>query len=464
MKKRFTLLIFFVLFASYLQAQVEVEISNHVENQVIQGPCYLFATMAALESKAIEEGVVNNTINLSEWSLYNSCVLQSDFIPGGKFMIERSLTQAKDNGIVEQDFNYTVTSPAMAFNMNTVDVGYLRIPSACSSGDCGKDVYEVGEGCAPIKRYEPNGFEFSVASAAPAIYLHPNADGKIFEKDLREDTDLENKFKQRIDNGTGVIFRFSSGFLDSRNVDHAVYIYGYRVVNGVTTWLYKDSWPGETTRLRESEIDLTDWANFYHPYYVVGIPSTSSTPPAGSNGNGSTPTCHKPSNILVQSLEWDPINNTACPNTTMILDAVDNNPAYPATTYQWNVSGATIISGQGTSTLTVQTGSFGSLNFSVKAICGPSSESGWHSLPGSIDSFGCGGGGGGFMFNKAEEVSMDYLKSEDVKAFVIYDFNGKLIQKGSNVAPVENQLPKGDYIIRYATTQGMFTRKIRKLE
>lgn len=102
--------------------------------------------------------------------------------------------------------------------------------------------------------------------------------------------------------------------------------------------------------------------------------------------------------ITVASPQWNNQNQT-CPNTILELVANDfsNNPSI--TTYDWSIQGATILSGQGTSSVFVKVPSHSGtryLTFAVRAqnSCGYSS---YYTIYGTSNPNygGCGGGGDG---------------------------------------------------------------------
>ncbi|MEL7192683.1 MAG: hypothetical protein AAFO96_09605, partial [Bacteroidota bacterium] len=56
------------------QPKVSVPVTPSLRDQQLQGPCYIFATIAALESRALQ-ACVNIGSGYDEWSLYNTCLL-----------------------------------------------------------------------------------------------------------------------------------------------------------------------------------------------------------------------------------------------------------------------------------------------------------------------------------------------------------------------------------------------------
>lgn len=97
---RSLLLLVGVLSTTVLYAQTaSVRHSTHVEDQLIQGPCYVFAAIAALESSALENDcdLQPDEVNFNEWQFYSSCAL-GPFDNGRDAMTGGTLQHAADYG------------------------------------------------------------------------------------------------------------------------------------------------------------------------------------------------------------------------------------------------------------------------------------------------------------------------------------------------------------------------------
>ncbi len=80
--KKFTILIIALLLFSnafsIVPRPVVLGTKSSPSDQIIQGPCYAFATYAALESIAIQQGLFNSSnIDFYEWMAW-SCKLRSN--------------------------------------------------------------------------------------------------------------------------------------------------------------------------------------------------------------------------------------------------------------------------------------------------------------------------------------------------------------------------------------------------
>ncbi len=101
MKRDFYVILFFCLLTPVKSmAWQSVDVSMHDTDQLVQGPCYIFATLAALESKAIQHApnaVGGGQINFYEWLFYSDGVVGKDNW-GGEVMITKTLEHMINRG------------------------------------------------------------------------------------------------------------------------------------------------------------------------------------------------------------------------------------------------------------------------------------------------------------------------------------------------------------------------------
>lgn len=83
---------------SVINGQCNTFHSSHTEDQMTQRPCYVFATAAVLET------VSGDNIDLSEWYLWSTCVLEGA-TGNGLYIIDAIADHVNDIGaLYEQDF------------------------------------------------------------------------------------------------------------------------------------------------------------------------------------------------------------------------------------------------------------------------------------------------------------------------------------------------------------------------
>ncbi|HAA17139.1 MAG TPA: hypothetical protein DCE41_37665 [Cytophagales bacterium] len=268
MRSRLLLFASICTFNTALWAQT-VPHSTHAADQVVQGPCYIFATTAALESRALQNPANNLTAsnaNFNEWQSYSTCALGGR-IWGGLEMIKATLNQAKTNGVSPGDHANPIfdncpnpndpKTPCIAdfscVNLNTSwceeDKMYLPIQlnTSCNDADVSSNrTYTIDGG---------GDFDYK---------LLPDANGDLYK---REPVISVTSITNLLSSGHGVIAYFS-GWKNTA-IDHAVYIYKY--AGGF--FYYKDSWPGAAT----AEGKISSLSTCYNLFYITGtiVPNSS---------------------------------------------------------------------------------------------------------------------------------------------------------------------------------------------
>ncbi len=453
MKNAFLLVLFsLVISSSMLGQQKKLPIDTTIRDQVVQGPCYIFATVAALESKAIQNGVATAGTDFYEWNLYSKYTLGS-LSPNGHNMVKKVLAHAQKHGVYSVADVGSAPPSLPAHLPNITDPAVPGIADLDCDPDFSSKYYEqIDEGNCTDN--ENRDFAISNMSGSPFKY----SDSTLFYYTANPS---QYTITMSIFYGYGVIAFFDDWM--GTDTSHAVFIYGY---NG-NQWYYKDSWPGQAGLKLDTLPIATKCTSAYmlsgnmsyspppvctasitgpnpvsniHQYQLTG-PGNYTNVNWSINGNlildyqsNSSITVHpgsgcgnstgmilasytsagqscttdfpvtiqnfsqQPNGILVQSPDWN--NGQTCPGTLLELEVDDNeNPNYPYTTYEWNIQGASIVSGgNGLPYISVMTSNSPGttpLNFKVRARRSNCSVSSWRSLTGISSSSGCFGGGGG---------------------------------------------------------------------
>lgn len=437
----------------------QIPVSSDVNDQLLQGPCYIFATVAAIESKAMEIDGIND-IDLYEWNLYSSGVLGGRS-GNGQNMVEKVLQHAAEYGIYPSSSNPVPTSIFQLPNQNDPIVPGIAAFTGCISDfSAGQITYAyVGNPEASCLDDDNVSFETNDISGTKYLYSHDSEMGYVHDTSPNV-----TEMKAHIDSGKGLICFFTNW--NGTGISHAVFVYGYSGSN----WLYKDSWPGDAG-LKNTELSMENCTDYYYltgsvfpeiasqcegnidgnqiisgsSYYELENTSQYATNISWSvsdnlsietqNGYGVTivptdcytgtstitcsyqelgNTCEKdmevtiesgslqPESILVLSSVWT--NNTTCTNSLLELEVIDSNPSF-ITTYDWDIQGASILI-QGNSTLIVRTPNSPSfLTFKVRAQREDCTFSDWKTLYGYSENCNQGGGGGAPLLANTSNVS-----------------------------------------------------------
>ncbi|MEL6535195.1 MAG: hypothetical protein AAFQ98_07290 [Bacteroidota bacterium] len=448
--------------------------SDPVNDQLLQGPCFIFAAVAALESKAIQAGWPVST-DFYEWNLYSHEVLGSDG-PSGTIMFEKVMNQARTNGILRDEALYRPATEAGLPNPDENGLaGLAKWQAGCTGLTTGSYSLEAGGNCNEVE--SPNR-DFIISSFGGRKFIYETGAGSGYVQTNAVDAaTTEDDIIAQLNAGNGVVAYIQNYDGDGPGVGdpptfHAVFIYGKEGAN----YQFKDSWPGAT----QDKDEPLPMAQIYRYFYLTGsiagpcsaeiagpatisgttvyqlagndtykniqwnIPNevsqvalskdkrTLTVRPTGcfpSGGvvqvnyevegiacyttlavNVAPPASQVPDGINVLSLDWD--NGQTCPNTVLELEVDDpHNLPYPSTVYQWSIAGATLQSSNGLPTVFVNTGS-GNLTFKVRANYNNCGYSGWETLYGNTNAPGCGGGlGGGGMFRATVQHEVLELRS-----------------------------------------------------
>ncbi|HAA20300.1 MAG TPA: hypothetical protein DCP28_16610 [Cytophagales bacterium] len=477
-----------------------VPVSTAYHDQLLQGPCFVFATVAALESKAIEAGWSTAT-DFYEWNLYSRDVLESAGLPGGIPIFKKIIKQASSaNGIFSAANLYRPTEADGLPNADEIlYTGMAKWQAGCGAPSLKNATYTSIEdvGCQEvldttklftIRPY--GGYRFQ--------YNYTDSSGYV-EKDPSDVVSVKTDVDILLSQGKGVIIYVNNYDGDGSGgyapTTHALFVYG----KSGSSYRFKDSWPGNPG----NKVGGISFHNVYRYFYLTGTfdPPCSATitgsssvsgptnfslsgsdaythiqwtvsgglkkvstsnggktlrvTPNGCSGTATITLQYKnkgqsctqtktvnltaspavvPSGINVLSLDWN--NSQTCPNTILELEAIDHVNPSAGTVYDWSVSGATLLSGDGTPTIFARTGS-GNLTFRVRANSYNCGYSGWRTLTGNTYAPGCGGGGGGGFFRPAvQEQTLELRTISDLPQnlqsfdYQLVSLDGRIVKEG----------------------------------
>lgn len=585
MKKDFYLILFFCLLApmqSMAWQIYEVPVSMHKTDQLVQGPCYIFATLAALESKAIQHtpnAVGEGQINFYEWLFYSDGVVGKGNWGGGVMItktLEHMINRGAKNRVGHENPERSQLPnlhlseivrdqlPGMAYFQQNPD------PEAQNCNDSWWDNfgdYVAGSGGPCLDENNqpgvgPQGF-LVTNGGTPDPDLHyklelPSGWNGLWPFHRESAAVMNTPFElykrhdqiERVlrDEEVGVIAIFED-YNGVELIEHAIFIYKK---HGNLYW-FKDSWPEpyDTNSPIFVKPDSTGKPLPLHElkeiFYIPGVvknqapvvvpPDPISNPcdyiidgpgqvggitryelkngtKAATNiqwtvtGNLEIVEGQGTACIYVQStncgfvglsedisVTYDNEGTTACPESKTVtalgrllsaptsiqlngpinnlnqvcagsaiqLEAVGGgNPPYPETYYDWQITGATILNGQGTPVINIQvSGVPGAYQYyKVRAnddVCNNTTS--WRTLSGYLAS-SCGGGGGVGIFPNVvatgDEVNFTGYFEETAGAksvqMDIYSVDGRKLlstkARSSDSVIRLGSLPKGVAIIR----------------
>jgi len=473
-----------------------VPISSHPSDQVVLGPCYIFATVAALESNAIQNGASTGT-NFNEWQFYSSCVMGS-LGSTAQAMIPTTIEHVGTYGAFSKPHQSPSSMTCPNPNQNSTVTCIADFNCALNDSWCKNNqiYYSTGDNGSCLDN-EGNGFAFTSNGGIPYT-ITPDQNGDLWKKRTFPENFIVNKqayARNKLSKGIGVIANFS--VWGPGGGSHSIFIFG---TDG-NTWHWKDSWPNSSG---VSSGNLP-WAKLTSYYCITGqvvLSSSSScslsingTPKVKGNttftlsgglgsiswavgndltivsGQGTASivvapnTCNvtssfieatshngqctellnittvdgrspQPNKIVVLSPHWS-VNGKTCPDTELELEAFV--PPYAGTlTYQWSISGASLLSGQGTSSVVVKTNPSDSyLSFRVRTRRNSCPNSGWYTLSGysSSSNPGCSGGGGGGIRQSTNHLHFDEFFNQhpamNAAQIGIYSLSGQQYYMGT---------------------------------
>lgn len=534
MKRNLYSMVFAMLVLSAVPAMAqtyEVPVSMHKTDQVVQGPCYIFAALAALESKAVQHtpNAVNEyEVNFYEWLFYSNGVLKGDQTYSGDAMIRETLKHMNTIGAKNRPGheNFDRANLPNLHLRETVANELTGLASfrdnPNSSLNCNSswwqtfgDYLKQSDGACEDKSGDHADFPVSATftttngSASPVEHYKLNLPpgGNPASPFVRISTTGMNVFQKHAaianvlsstGQNTGVIALFDN--YHNEGIEHAIFIYKK---NGTNYW-YKDSWPtgslghgpkfikpsdpgepiqisrlvdiyyidgtvanqapvipptsdpckyvidgpsqvwGETTFTLENgvgDLDNIVWSVGSNLEIVdgqgeIGVTVRSTNCAPFSFGSDVSVTydndgqsCSKSENVTalgrfigtpviringpIQGL------HQVCAGSAIQLEAIDlTNLPYPETTYEWDLTGATILNGHGTRVVNILVSSVDGAfqNYRVRAydsVCGGYSP--WAQTSGYLAS-SCGPGGGVGIFQNVtrnpEEVNFTNFFTE----------------------------------------------------
>lgn len=272
MRRKLYLTLMIAFLASYaIHGQVhQVPVSAHDTHQFVQGPCYIFATMAALETAALNDNancVDPYSINFNEWSFYSKGVIDDTF--SGPPMIKLSLQHMATIGAKHLEAGLHPQRKIELPNHNRGNLASDLTGNAeftSTSGTCGNWADNHKYYVSQFSQLQPGGsppvcydveanrsFKFVDNGTSTDIFHFRNADGSVINNPSSHSnlplTELEvgswsqsqikNKVAEILDTGHGVIMFFSKW--KDNVTEHAIYVYKYEESSG--RFWYKDSWP-----------------------------------------------------------------------------------------------------------------------------------------------------------------------------------------------------------------------------
>lgn len=275
--------IFLVASCLVCYSQEEVPHSPHAENQLLQGPCYIFAAVAALESKAMLAGSI--APNFNEWKYWSTCVLGNDIninstVLSPKVIIENTVNHMKANGAIQKTNAHDYLQKSQLPN-HSLCSAYAGIADFdCSSSLNGGN---NGTWCDNYGGYSKNS-----TSLGPVCKDHSvGNDVFTFTPNLilgHKDVSFNNlTFKYSSSNtgstevinqlqaGNGVIavinnYRTASCGGTTYAAQHAIFIYKH----SGGKFFFKDSWPGDGNSAGEMNVSTYNNSDIQSISYLEG--------------------------------------------------------------------------------------------------------------------------------------------------------------------------------------------------
>lgn len=454
-----------VLCAIQSSTPITVPVTSDPRDQIVQGPCYIFATVAALESRAAQSCI---NMDFHEWSLFNSCVLGSG-TDDGHTMITRVVDVALDEGVISSANNPKPLSEADLPNptSGTKGIGFFSCATYCDDSASNR-VYihqlTTDEGCADIDPdtdrifnvYEPGSYETRyqvVADPNPPAYppniptpsgfpgsLPPLSPGVSVNLKHINLAGLSNHQKAQVlmallGQGYGCISLFDNW---QGALDHCVFIYGGDGCN----WMYKDSWPGDAG-LKSEYLNLV---NLTRIYYIKGLVKEKDA------------TCG--TYTIVGDESQNPITYTV------------QGPANTGCNYVWSATEGTILSGQGTESISFNASNCANSEITISVeITSPSGVCSTQTTiqkPAATSSLFVQGTYWQDVLNIAcPDESFIAQTNNMPKAYYDWVVDGAQIQNGSNTHEIQFKtpdIPSGDLEIKVRSMNACGTNPYTTLE
>ncbi len=231
-------------------AQDEVPYSNHKEDQFVQGPCYVFAAVAAMESKALqaigkEQGGFNE-VNFNEWLYWSTCVQK----------IDPEAYNLSPFNTIDNTINHMIRYGASTYpDQLKLTKEELPNTSGCGAGRGLVKFNGCNNWCNDNGGYVPidiaTSLSYQVCSDEnnkkyELTEFYSNREYDFSEVSLKNITTKNaNSVIQQLKNGNGVIavindFRSSNCEGSDYLAQHAIFIYKYN--ESTDRFTYKDSW------------------------------------------------------------------------------------------------------------------------------------------------------------------------------------------------------------------------------
>jgi len=248
------------LFISAQNLMAQAPASNHDADQGVQGPCYIYAAVAALESLA------GGSIDISESYFYSKCVLDG-FGTNPFDMIEKTIDHAAEYGALHQNDFYNPsaeTSSAHCHGGFADCIFYCILENSDEYNFCEENTNgPIGIGKSDTDNGEAHcEFEEEFFHIIYPSFYYQFSD---LEWTKMDSENLEQNVINSISNGQGVILMLEEYSPNNETaLDHAIFAYDYF---GDGKFRFKDSWPGDAAADRTTELEFS---NVISAYTVTG--------------------------------------------------------------------------------------------------------------------------------------------------------------------------------------------------
>lgn len=342
MEKLLTSICLLIAFSNLTYSQCNTNYSVHQTDQGIQAPCYIFATIAALES------LTEDQIDISEWHMYSECVLEG-LTGSSDILINKTMEFASEVGALKHEDFYDpfgsdgqgcINSISNSSTSNTPCIFICKDNNNNNSNFCENNssgpvgmIYDpVDESNFPTCSITSidDGTVYNFNSFTPSeYYVFSN-----LEKTDLDTEELANQVEDQLCDGNGVVLIIDdyrpNGSSDPKT-QHSIFVHGS---NGNGNLIYKDSWPGNADPARTQSII---WANVVKAFTITGSVTLSTededTPcdctiidPGTISGPTVVSTSGDCSDLnLAQSISSDNLNVAATNNGQLIITPTLSN-------------------------------------------------------------------------------------------------------------------------------------------